>query len=92
MKENEPVLTKSRALEIDEFEGDLILMNVKTGAALMLNPAGLALWESLDPTTRSAAIDLVHEAMPESPRQLIEASVGQLFDDLLAGGFLESAA
>jgi hypothetical protein len=82
-------LVKSRRLDTTEFQGELILMNLDSQQVLMLNAAGLALWNGLEIVdTRDAAVALVQEALPAMDPQEIERGVDTLIASLLEGGYL----
>jgi hypothetical protein len=82
-------LVKSVHLDVDEFEGELILMNLESQQVVMLNAAGLALWHGLEKVpTRRAAIELVTEALPSVDPGETERGVDALINRLVEGGFL----
>jgi hypothetical protein len=82
-------LVKSLHLDVDEFEGELILMNLESQQVLMLNAAGLALWQGLEAApTRRAVIELVKEALPSVDPGEVERGVEALINRLVEGGFL----
>jgi hypothetical protein len=85
----EPRLVKSPHLDMEEFEGELILMNLESRQVLMLNSAGLALWHGLETVqTRGAARELVKEALPSADPKDVERGVDELIARLLEGGYL----
>jgi len=81
---------KARNLDVDELEGELIILNVRSQQIIMLNAAGLELWKGLDVVnTRSAAMGSIKEALPEVAPDTVEQSITKLIEDLLRGGFLK---
>jgi len=86
-------LVKAGGLDTDELNGELVLAKLHPQNIVMLNAAGLAMWQGLDAVhTRSELIDVVREALPAMDGAEIERSVGKLIDDLVAGGFLVETA
>jgi Coenzyme PQQ synthesis protein D (PqqD) len=86
---SESRLVKARDLDTDELNGELVLLKLYPQRTIMLNAAGLALWQGLDAVdTRREAIELVKEALPAMDPGEVERAVEKLLDELVSSGFL----
>ncbi len=84
---------KSKVVDTDVFDGELILMNLETREVLVLNEAGRILWDAIDLLkTREELTDLMREAMPQIQSSQIETSLDDVFAKLLKGGFLKTGS
>jgi len=84
-------LNKSPNIDVDEFDGDLILMNLDTRQVLVLNESAHILWSALDLiNTRSELLALLQEAMPDTETPALEAALDRILGTLVSGGFLRS--
>ena len=80
---------KSDDVDVDVFDGELILVHVDTRRVLILNGAAHGLWDALDLVSdREGLIELVAEALPDSPPAEIAAAVDGVLSDLVTNGFL----
>jgi ABC-type amino acid transport substrate-binding protein len=87
------ILLKSKNVDADMFDGDLILMNRDTHQVLVLNQTAEILWSAIDLlNTRDGLLDLLREAMPAIPSPQLAASLDDILDALLRGGFLQTVA
>jgi hypothetical protein len=69
-------LVKAGNPDTDELNGELVLMKLHPRRIILLNPAGLALWQGLDGVdTRAEVVELVKEALPAMEAQAVERSV-----------------
>ena len=84
-------LKKSPNIDVDEFDGDLILMNLDTRQVLVLNESAHVLWSALDLIdTRGDLLALLQEAMPDARTPTLEAALDHSLGTLVSGGFLLS--
>jgi len=89
----EPRLVKARGLDTDELNGELVLIKLHPQRTIILNAAGMALWQGLDAVdTRAEAVSLVKEALPAMEPEEVKRAVEQWLDELVAGGFLTEVA
>ena len=85
-------LRKSQNIDVDEFDGDLILMNLDTRQVLVLNESAHVLWSALDLIdTRGDLLALLQEAIPDAQTSTLEAALDSILGTLLSGGFLHSS-
>jgi len=83
-------LRKSQNIDVDEFDGDLILMNLDTRQVLVLNESAHVLWSALDLIdTRGDLLALLQEAIPDAQTSTLEAALDSILGTLLSGGFLQ---
>jgi Coenzyme PQQ synthesis protein D (PqqD) len=86
-------LSKSQNIDVDEFDGDLILMNLDTRQVLVLNESAHILWTALDViNTRGGLLALLQEAMPDTETPVLEAALDGILGTMVSGGFLRLAA
>jgi hypothetical protein len=84
-------LLKSKDVDSDIFDGELILMNLETRQVLVLNEAAKILWSAIDIlNTRDGLLDLLREAMPNMNSSQLETSLDEILGTLLTGGFLRA--
>ncbi len=82
---------KSKDVDSDSFDDELILMNLETRQVLVLNETGRILWTAIDLlNTRGGLLDLLREAMPQMQSSQVETSLDEVLDALLRGGFLKT--
>lgn len=82
-------VTKSKNIEADEFDDDLILMNLATRQVLVLNAAAKILWQAMDEfPSGDDLLALLTEAMPNLSRDEAAAALGELLAKLAADDFL----
>ena len=85
-------LSKSQNIDVDEFDGDLILMNLDTRQVLVLNESAHILWTALDTiNTRGGLLALLQEAMPDTQTPALEAALDGILGTMVSGGFLRLA-
>jgi len=86
-------LSKSQNIDVDEFDGDLILMNLDTRQVLVLNESAHILWTALDMiNTRGDLLALLQEAMPDTETPALEAALDGILGTMVSGGFLRLIA
>jgi hypothetical protein len=86
-------LLKSKTVDSDIFDGELILMNLETRQVLVLNETASILWTAVGLlTTREELLDLLQEAMPQIHSSQVETSLDEVLDALLRGGFLQTSS
>lgn len=84
------IITKAQNIDVDEFDDDLILMNLETRQVLVLNAAAKILWQAMDVFTDPAdLVSLLTEAMPHLAPQDATAALADMVDKLSGGGFLQ---
>ena len=85
-------LKKSQNIDVDDFGGELILMNLETRQVLVLNDSAHVLWSALDlMNTHGDLLALLQEAMPEAQTAALEAALDGILGTLVSGGFLQSS-
>jgi hypothetical protein len=83
------IITKAGNIDVDEFDDDLILMNLETRQVLVLNAAAKILWQAMDVFTDPAdLLGLLTEAMPQLSAADADAALAEMVGKLSAGGFL----
>ena len=86
-------LEKSKNIDVDTFDGDLLLMNLDTRQVLVLNEAGGVLWLALDlMPDRDQLSELFQEALPQVSAAECAQSLASVLDALEAGGFISAHA
>lgn len=84
---------KCAHIDVDTFDGDLLLMNLTTREVLVLNEAAGVLWAALDLfSKRDELLDLLQEALPNINPEEREASLASVLQSLEAGGFITTRA
>jgi hypothetical protein len=84
---------KADDVELDFFDGDLILMSLSTRRIVILNRGGHVLWEALDHLPRRAElIETVAEAFPDAGVDAARESVESILTALLAARLITESA
>lgn len=83
------IISKSQNIDVDEFDDDLILMNLDTRQVLVLNEAAKILWLAMDVfNDRADLLGLLTEAMPQLAPGDAEAALSDMVAKLSESGFL----
>ncbi len=86
-------LDKGKNIDVDTFDGDLILMNLDTRQVVVLNEAAGVLWSALDLIAdRAELANLFQQALPHISAAECEQSLTSVLDVLESGGFISTCA